>query len=175
LEHEGISEKGKALVVILPEGELITTKGMPFKVAIGEGKSSKILNCQVINRIKCYKGRPEAKVVIENLQIHEWLNNRDRNIFFRKIPNLAVKKEFSFITNTIRKHEMLLRAEETVLSPDPEVENTGDFEPPSDTEVEESEEEPMNSPIPMNSSSDAEKEKDVELPYATGKKTLFKR
>jgi hypothetical protein len=142
-----IFEKGKALIVVLHEGKLITAKGTPIKVTIGEGKTSKILNCQVTNRIKRCRELPVVKVLIENLHIHQWLNDKDRKIFFRMIPNLAVTTEFSFITNTTRKHEMLLRAEDTVLSP--EVANTGDFEPPSDTEVEESEEEPMNSPLPV--------------------------
>jgi hypothetical protein len=128
-----ISEKGKAIVAVLPEGKLITTKGTPMKIAIGEENTQKFLNCEVFNRIKRCKGLPVVRVLIENLQIHQWLNNRDRKTFFRKIPNHPVTTEFSFITKTIRKHKMLLRAEETVLSSDPEDEQTNDFAPPSDT------------------------------------------
>jgi hypothetical protein len=87
--------------------------------------------------------------LIENLQILKWLNDKDRDIFFRKIPNLAVTTGSSFTSKTIRKREMLLRVEVTVLSSDSENEKPDNFEPPSDTEVEESEEEPFGPPIPV--------------------------
>jgi hypothetical protein len=106
-----ISRHGKATVLVLPEEKHDCFGGSLQKVAVGYGDNEIFIDCTVWKRNKTFNGFPLIEVPIETVYVKVLLDLETRNIFEKNIPPIRPSFSFSFITETLKEHEDLLRGD----------------------------------------------------------------